>query len=370
MKDKKENRILFGPGGCITREAISLYIDNALSESERKKVLKHSKACEICMDALEGAKHFGSGSLFQSHLHRMDNSAWRKRLEPASRNRRLFVGISSVAASLALLFGVYTVLKIQRFVEKEGPITTGQDVAVIEEDKQDSLPVDLLLMEEAKSEAMVKTQKEVNERSVSADKKSIKEPEIITEEIIIDDAVEIELADEMDYEISEAEQLQLDKIEIGAEEEDAEIAMFVAEAPQNEEAKGEAAATRRYKAADVVQPTTFKKKVKKSADDAYYVAEVMPMFRGGGLDEFNKYMVDSLKVILPDSILHQPIIVGFRVDTAGNVGNVKLISGTSSRTYNKEIIRLVKESPNWIPAQLNGQAIAVDQQLEVVFNDK
>lgn len=368
MKDKKENRILFGFGGCITREAITLFIDNELSESERKTVLKHSKGCEICSDALEGASHFSSASLFQSHLHRMDNSAWRKRLEPTIRNRRLFVGISSVAASLVLLFGVYSVLKIQRFMEKEGPITSGQDVAMVEEDQQDSLPVDLRLMEEVKTEAAASFNKEVSEQSVTANKKSIQKPVIIAEEISIDDAVEIELADEMDYEISEAEELQLDKIEIDAEVPEAEIALMADEVPENETAKGEAATTRRYKAAEAVQPTAFKKKEKKSSEDAYYVAEVMPMFRGGGMDEFNQYLADSIRAILPDSVLHQPIIVGFRVDTAGKVGNVKLISGTSSKTYNKDIIRLVKESPNWMPAQVNGQAIAVDQQLEVVFN--
>lgn len=369
MTDKKENRILFGPGGCITRETIERYIDGVLSDSENKQVRRHAKNCEICADALEGAGFFNSGAHFSNSLTRLDHSPWRQKLNPRVGNRRLFVGISSVAASVALLMGIYFIFQVKNSIDKEGGFYSGQDVAAVEELNKDSLPVDKNSFKEAMSESNT-----IDPKDKRSDTKNITEkPQTPPSEVLVieEDEIDFELAEEIEYE-EEPDKVSLEKIVIAEEKNESKVSAS-AEQPVISMAKAVD-----YKSEEILNEvestskkrSVFKSREKEDREDSYYVAEVMPMFQGGGIDKFNKYLADSLKVILPDSVINQSIIVGFRVDTAGNVDNVRLINGTDSRELNKEIIRLVKQSPMWIPAELNGQAIAVDQQLEVVFNGK
>ncbi len=371
MNNKKENRILVGPGGCLTREAIELYIDGALNDSEKKKLLRHTRNCEICSDALEGAAFFTSGEHFSLNLKRLDHSPWRQKFDPRVGKRKLFVGVSSVAASIALLLGIYFIFQIKNVIDKEGGFHSGQDVATIGEVPKDSLPIDKLSFEEALNETKtitVKKEKPIKTKQVE------QEPDAIVDDILIieDDEMEIDLAEEIAFAEEIEEEVSLEKTVVEKEKTE----LISAESASQSSRKVTKAVDLEKVEVLVDEKRNPKKKFalknkdKEAEVDSYYIAEVMPMFQGGGIDKFNKYLEDSLKVILPDSVLAHSIIVGFRVDTDGNVDNVKLINGTSSRELNKEIIRLVKQSPMWIPAQLNGEAIAVDQQLEVVFNGK
>jgi hypothetical protein len=112
----------------------------------------------------------------------------------------------------------------------------------------------------------------------------------------------------------------------------------------------------------------FERRVDKSmAKQTYYVAEVMPLFKGGSAENFSEYIADSLKVILPDTILTQSVVISFRIDTMGNVDKVQLISGTDSKEFNTQIINIIENSPQWVPASISGQPVMSEQQIEVVL---
>ncbi len=368
MKTTEKNKILFGPGGCLTREAIELYVDGRLNENEEKKINRHCRQCELCADALEGAKMFRSGSHFRNSVVRLDNSAWRRGLNTKTSNRKLFRGISSVAASIALLFGVYYIIQVKNVLEKNGGILSGSEIAVVEE-AGNNIELD-------EAHELEKPQKEIllaeGEKGKEKDKPELDDKAVLRKEKakkieIIEPKIEIALEEEIEY---EQEGVVLDEIALFDQEEDGAQEAIAQEAPARSMAQEKlyGAEGARMKKSPIKKRLlgTDRRSEKSAERNTYVVAEVMPMFQGGGVDNFNKYLTDSIRIILPDSVLNQSIIVGFRVDTSGRLSNVKLISGTTSREFNKQIVKIVENSPAWLPANIQGTPVAVDQQVEVV----
>lgn len=368
MKDKKENRILFGPGGCLTRTAIELFIDGLLNEREKKKAERHARGCDLCADTLEGASYFKSGVQFRNGMRRLDSSRWRQNLE-SGRKSKLFIGLSSVAASVALLLGIYFVFQVKNVVEENGGNFSNQRMVAVEEEIRDSIQVNKIDYKEISTEHTISA---VDKGVASSTKQEVQQPQLIQEELaIVEDDEVISFDNEIVFEeVEEEEELEMIVLAEEQTKEDELATVSYSFADVSQDTEYEKTAQQGFISETSKKRAAFKSREKGEVDSRYYVAEVMPMFRGGGMEDFNKYLVDSLKAILPDSVLNEKIIVGFRIDTNGKVDNVKLISGTSSKELNKEIVKLVKRSPVWMPAQLNGEAVAVDQQIEVVLNNE
>ena len=375
MKSKAGHRILFDSSGCLTQQAIALFVDGNLSDIELRKIRKHTSNCELCADALEGAEHFSSAHVYNKRIKQMHNTRWRQSLGSRSKTRRLFYGISSVAASLIILFGVFFILRIDRVMKEELDLH-GKSELVLSEAEDVSLPVAQQVMSTQKPETEAKLSKiEKIENLVKDDIKTIEEPsEIISD---IDFESEIDLFEEEDAIVEEEIDFALD-VDIVDEElmsvEYTTDAMAVSKAGYTDEApaisaREELSSEKLYKASDKKKGLSRRSRAQKSsAEQSYYIAEVTPMFQGGGVDNFNSYLADNLKVIIPDSVMVESIIISFVVDTLGNVNKVKLVSGTSSDEWNDLIIEFVESSPVWIPGHLAGKAIQSEQQIEIVLD--
>jgi hypothetical protein len=59
---------LFGPGGCLTSQAIRSYLDGSLRPGGRIQVEEHIKKCRLCSEALKGFKKHGRGKYFNREL--------------------------------------------------------------------------------------------------------------------------------------------------------------------------------------------------------------------------------------------------------------------------------------------------------------
>jgi hypothetical protein len=375
MKAKAEHRDLFDSGGCLTQQAISLFIDNALSDKELKLVEMHTSGCELCAEALEGSKLFKSAEGFNSRVNRMRQSAWRRSLYSSSKSRKLFYGLSSAAASIAILLGVYFILKMDTIMKEEFDSLKVPEIARTEQ-VEDTLP-------EKEVSKLTAPESEYIKTSPKASRKETPPPtRTIAETIVIEDDVELDEVDfsleehsdtgeyNMEYIVVEEEKdNRAEKAQLTAPlveeiaykyEPEAEEDLAVEEAESEESRKG---VFRVMRSARKKQETV--QLASEATDKKYYMADVTPMFQGGGIENFNKYLADSLKIIIPDSVLVESIVVTFVVDSIGKVDQVKLISGTSSKVLNEKVLQLVKASPSWVPGTIQGHPAEMEQQAEV-----
>jgi len=124
MKPSKEHNRIIGPSGCISKEGLTLYLRNELTEKEKNIFEQHVSGCLLCHEALEGyEKHVNSdkfitgiGSL-QNDLRSGFAVSSNKSLKKSGGKRTLITTIS-IAASFLLIFTGYYLITIQTKSDK------------------------------------------------------------------------------------------------------------------------------------------------------------------------------------------------------------------------------------------------------------
>ena len=88
-------------------------------------------------------------------------------------------------------------------------------------------------------------------------------------------------------------------------------------------------------------------------EEVFYIVEEMPTFEGGEPgQEFRKYIAQNLKypeIAIQDSI-NGRVIVQFAVNSEGKVVDAVVVRSVSP-ALDKEAIRVVMSSPEWIPGK-------------------
>jgi periplasmic protein TonB len=106
----------------------------------------------------------------------------------------------------------------------------------------------------------------------------------------------------------------------------------------------------------------------KDLDKTYTKAYIEASFPGGD-SAWLKFLNHNLKY--PDDAvnneIHGTVIVKFLVDTAGNISDIKAISGPTKGGLREESVRVITLSGKWIPAQQNGHAIQSYKKEPMVF---
>lgn len=359
--------ILFGPGGCLTRETIVRYINKTLSDKELTKVKKHASHCELCADALEGSVHFNSGHYFNQAVAKIRFEGKHNYRNSRDRSTRIFYRFAAAAASLALLFGLYYISRFSQLIDQNSKMAQ-HSKAVDSEIVSETLPIDAV--------------KPIAENSISTSESNYKKQEINLAVPVYSRETQLEEDFEISMEVADEHVPTIVSPNIGENsvQVPAENFGYFAQVQSNEQSVAENQSVEaESRLQDNIKTTKEKTSRKRSLQQAkqrgkddgqtiYYMAEVLPMFRGGGVDKFEKYIADSLKVVLPDSVLRQSIVVSFCINTSGNVQDVKLIRGTDSQILNSEVMHMIENSPEWIPAYMSGKPVTTQQQLELVFN--
>ena len=97
--------------------------------------------------------------------------------------------------------------------------------------------------------------------------------------------------------------------------------------------------------------------------------EMESQFPGGPaawLRFLNKNLVFPQEAI--DQGLNGTVVVKFIVDKEGNVSDVEAISGPETGGIREEVIRVIKKSGKWIPANQNGRPVKSYKQQPVTFH--
>jgi len=103
-----------------------------------------------------------------------------------------------------------------------------------------------------------------------------------------------------------------------------------------------------------------------AASEIFISAEVMPQFPGG-VEAYKKFMLRNLKQ--PDNIDEGQkfvVIAKFVVAPDGSISNIDIVQNGRA-DLDKEVMRVIKMMPKWIPGRQNGVAVPVYFRVPVTF---
>jgi protein TonB len=115
-------------------------------------------------------------------------------------------------------------------------------------------------------------------------------------------------------------------------------------------------------------------------EDILVMAERMPLFPGCDADTTEEerrrctqqlllsYLYRQIKypVVAKDNEIEGVVVVEFVIDKEGQVGGIKVLRGIGGGCE-KEVVRVVKNLPEWIPGKQNGRPVAVLYRIPVKF---
>ena len=89
----------------------------------------------------------------------------------------------------------------------------------------------------------------------------------------------------------------------------------------------------------------------------------------GGFDKFNQYLVNNIHY--PEYArkhhLHGKVYLSFTIDKDGSVQRVKVTRGVS-KDIDEEAVRILKNSPKWIPTKMCGKAVDTEYAIPINFS--
>jgi protein TonB len=103
--------------------------------------------------------------------------------------------------------------------------------------------------------------------------------------------------------------------------------------------------------------------------DAFFLVEIMPSFRGGGLDEFRKWVQKRTNYPQEavDKKIKGKVVLSFIVEKDGSVSNVIVVKSVNPLLDN-EAVKTISESPKWTPGLQRGEPVRVRYLIPLNFN--
>ena len=105
-----------------------------------------------------------------------------------------------------------------------------------------------------------------------------------------------------------------------------------------------------------------------ASDEPFFLVEVMPSFKGGGLEKFREWITKRTKY--PDAAIAKKIrgtvFLTFIVEKDGSVSNVTVVRGVDP-LLDDEAIKAISESPKWTPGLQRGEPVRVRYSIPLNF---
>lgn len=103
-------------------------------------------------------------------------------------------------------------------------------------------------------------------------------------------------------------------------------------------------------------------------DEVYLKGELIdPKFNGGGIKVFSEYVyahIDKSKIKQAGKV-----VFTFDIVETGDLKNIRIVE-FKDMDFAMEVIRVLKETPKWIPASRNGKPISLTVKFPVEFKLK
>jgi periplasmic protein TonB len=103
--------------------------------------------------------------------------------------------------------------------------------------------------------------------------------------------------------------------------------------------------------------------------DVFFLVEVMPTFRGGGLDKFREWVQKRTNYPQEavDKKIKGTVIISFVVEKDGSISNINVVKSVNPLLDN-ESVKVVSESPKWSPGMQRGQPVRFRYLLPLNFS--
>ncbi len=389
MSDELKHSV-FKPTDCISEQTTFDYIDNKLTPKERHQVEKHLLDCELCADAMEGlelVKDRNKIALINEEISKRIILIEKKEAKVVSINYKMITGI---AASLLLLIGGVFFFKqyadkrmrekdvavltqtpppaVAEIPKEEEPKPEGKDEPLKEEKKRE---IDLPATKVAKLEA----DKKPDNVPVAATGSTVTLAETTIDKTTAKATDETKAGDSYSWTATNANTTpQSDNREIvtvdtkkAVSDNDRSNFKYKEQASGKKEDVAKAA-ERKVNTAVYASPVSAVAKNNLAA----YEEAAMPQFPGGDAELF-KFITKNFKYTVSDGKQNEAdgtkIIVGFTVDSTGNIINPKIVKGINPE-LNNEALRVVSIMPKWIPAKQKGKPISVPFNLPIQLEIK
>ena len=113
---------------------------------------------------------------------------------------------------------------------------------------------------------------------------------------------------------------------------------------------------------------TVREAVPQTDDEPYLVADRMPEFEGGDIQNFRQWVM--MQVRYPAEAQQQKIqgcvVVQFVVERDGSISGFKVMH-TPDRLLSEEVVRVLQKAPKWTPGRQDGKLVRVKYTLPVDF---
>lgn len=171
-------------------------------------------------------------------------------------------------------------------------------------------------------------------------------------EIILEETVKIIKQKEKPKPIKQKKKQNVDRIEIKKDDEEISDSLTIVDSEVKE--------------GDIIVMDDPEEPVPENTPQ--FFAKVMPKFRGGGLAEFQKWVQKKVEYSeeAQELGLEGKVVILFAVDEKGEVSNVNVKRGVDPMLDN-EVVRVLKKSPKWAPAENNGFKVKIWFYLPVTF---
>jgi len=386
----KKSSALFMPSGCLTGDALMLFVSGSLKGAAFTKAQKHIAECPLCTDAVEGLRmwlkenkpdespagltdslkpetsrlsenppyagaHSNEISLnpvnkFHTrtdilndrikqrlHAHAINDAKEKGRL-----SYKPFVWLAA-AASIVLLIGSFYVVWIQNHFDSQKLVKQrASEMAILE--SQVSSDTLILSLPANKTVLAMKMKKENGtQKSTQAT-----EPEVIGDvEVLNQD--DLSIVSEM---AALPETLPAQEVPVTKEESKTVTADKANVAPASKNAR-----------------TAIMKKaeIEDESKSIFTVVEEIPSFPGGEAER-NKFLAEN--IVYPQQAVENGIqgtvYVSFIVNSDGKIEDVKILRGIGSGC-DEEALRVLKMMPPWHPGKQNGRTVRVRYTMPVSF---
>lgn len=163
MKPRKEHNRIIGPSGCISKEGLSLYLRNELTEKEKNIFEQHVSGCLLCNEALEGYEKNEGAEKFLSEIGSAQNDLKSKFEGSSNKNfkksgaKKALITTISIAASFLLVFTGYYLINLQtKSDKKEISLNAPKPEEKTVSDKQNTIVVPEDIVKETKNDRVEK----------------------------------------------------------------------------------------------------------------------------------------------------------------------------------------------------------------------
>lgn len=109
-------------------------------------------------------------------------------------------------------------------------------------------------------------------------------------------------------------------------------------------------------------PEVLPEKTEYDADHIYEQSDTKPDFPGG-IKKFYEFVGKNYRVPKDDN-LKGKVVVKFVIEKDGSLSNMKIVRDIGSGT-GKEVIRVLKKSPKWIPGEQDGKPVRCQFEIPI-----